>query len=215
MGPVKENSAEVPVLLRTQAHDETEVANAKLKDFSEGQPVKSPGSTPFRCRERVSSIGCVSNNKLGLCTVDPIRLRSPTTVAAPAQDSEPSVISVEQCKHVVSELQDSMRKAIHLYHMVSTDMESSTDKDKIAGLLTETFSSMKKELDSLKDGKELERDQEVLGETQDAVVVPLSEGSSATLSSPTRFGDEQTLALLEQYSKLLLQAVERRMNRKL
>jgi len=30
-----------------------------------------------------------------------------------------SCISVEQCEHVVSELQDSMRKAIHLYHMVS------------------------------------------------------------------------------------------------
>lgn len=30
-----------------------------------------------------------------------------------------SCISVEQCEHVVSELQDSMRKAIHLYRMVS------------------------------------------------------------------------------------------------
>ena len=30
-----------------------------------------------------------------------------------------SCISIEQCEHVVSELQDSMRKAIHLYRMVS------------------------------------------------------------------------------------------------
>lgn len=30
-----------------------------------------------------------------------------------------SCISVEQCEHVVSELQDSMRKAINLYRMVS------------------------------------------------------------------------------------------------
>uniref|UniRef100_A0A669Q446 Mitogen-activated protein kinase binding protein 1 n=1 Tax=Phasianus colchicus TaxID=9054 RepID=A0A669Q446_PHACC len=92
-------------------------------------------------------------------------------------------ISVEQCEHVVSELQDSMRKAIHLYRAV----KSSTDKDKIAGLLTETFSLMKKELDSLKDEEEL----------------------------PKSLGDEQTLALLEQYSELLLQAVERRMDKKL
>uniref|UniRef100_A0A670HV12 Mitogen-activated protein kinase binding protein 1 n=1 Tax=Podarcis muralis TaxID=64176 RepID=A0A670HV12_PODMU len=77
-----------------------------------------------------------------------------------------SSVSIEQCKHVVSELQDSMRKAIHLYHM---------------------------------DGKELQREKEV----------------GSTLSSPRHFGDEQTLALLEQYSELLLQAVERRMDKKL
>uniref|UniRef100_A0A670HVD1 Mitogen-activated protein kinase binding protein 1 n=1 Tax=Podarcis muralis TaxID=64176 RepID=A0A670HVD1_PODMU len=105
-----------------------------------------------------------------------------------------SSVSIEQCKHVVSELQDSMRKAIHLYHMVShTFIPSSADRNEIAGLLTDTFSVMKKELDSLKDGKELQREKEV----------------------PRHFGDEQTLALLEQYSELLLQAVERRMDKKL
>uniref|UniRef100_A0A8C2TVR1 Mitogen-activated protein kinase binding protein 1 n=1 Tax=Coturnix japonica TaxID=93934 RepID=A0A8C2TVR1_COTJA len=111
--------------------------------------------------------------------------------------SEPS-ISVEQCEHVVSELQDSMRKAIHLYHAV----KSSTDKDKIAGLLTETFSLMKKELDSLKHEEELPKVKEVLMKPQDT-------------ASSKSLGDEQTLALLEQYSELLLQAVERRMDKKL
>ncbi|XP_039390317.1 mitogen-activated protein kinase-binding protein 1 isoform X3 [Mauremys reevesii] len=123
-------------------------------------------------------------------------------------------ISIEQCEHVVSELQDSMRKAIHLYHLVSMDMESSTDKDKIAGLLTDTFSVMKKELDSLKEGEELQRAKKMLVKPQDAIR-SLNEGRGATLSSPRRFGDEQTLALLEQYSELLLQAVERRMDKKL
>uniref|UniRef100_A0A8D2KXD3 Mitogen-activated protein kinase binding protein 1 n=1 Tax=Varanus komodoensis TaxID=61221 RepID=A0A8D2KXD3_VARKO len=94
-----------------------------------------------------------------------------------------SSISVEQCKHVVSELQDSMRKAIRLYRMV----KSSADKNEIAGLLTDTFSP------------------------QDPVVMP----SGSVLSSPQHFGNEQTLALLEQYSELLLQAVERRMDKKL
>ncbi|XP_053239355.1 mitogen-activated protein kinase-binding protein 1 isoform X4 [Podarcis raffonei] len=126
-----------------------------------------------------------------------------------------SSVSIEQCKHVVSELQDSMRKAIHLYHMVSADMESSADKNEIAGLLTDTFSVMKKELDSLKDGKELQREKEVLAKPHDPTVMPVSEGSGSTLSSPRHFGDEQTLALLEQYSELLLQAVERRMDKKL
>ncbi|XP_050567049.1 mitogen-activated protein kinase-binding protein 1 isoform X3 [Cygnus atratus] len=127
---------------------------------------------------------------------------------------EESCISVEQCEHVVSELQDSMRKAIHLYRMVLNDTESSTDKDKIAGLLTEAFSLMKKELDSLKDEEELPKVTEVLAQSQDTTR-PLNDGSGANLPSPKSLGDEQTLALLEQYSELLLQAVERRMDKKL
>lgn len=94
-------------------------------------------------------------------------------------------------------------------------MESSADRNEIAGLLTDTFSVMKKELDSLKDGKELQREKEVLAKPHDPTVMPVSEGSGSTLSSPRHFGDEQTLALLEQYSELLLQAVERRMDKKL
>ncbi|XP_062491717.1 mitogen-activated protein kinase-binding protein 1 isoform X4 [Pezoporus occidentalis] len=127
---------------------------------------------------------------------------------------EGSCISVEQCEHVVSELQDSMRKAIHLYRMVLNDTESSTDKDKIAGLLTETFSSMKKELDSLKEEEKLPKVKEVLTKPQDTTA-PSNEGCGANLPSPKSLGDQQTLALLEQYSELLLQAVERRMDKKL
>lgn len=74
---------------------------------------------------------------------------------------------------------------------------------------------MKKELDSLKDGKELQKEKVMLVNQQDSVVMPLSEESSTPLSISRHFGDEQTLALLEQYSKLLLQAVERRMDKKL
>lgn len=95
------------------------------------------------------------------------------------------------------------------------DTESSTDKDKIAGLLTETFSSLKKELDSLKDEEELPKVKEVLVKPQDTTS-PLNEVvNGANLPSPKSLGDEQTLALLEQYSELLLQAVERRMDKKL
>uniref|UniRef100_A0A8B9DTA2 Mitogen-activated protein kinase binding protein 1 n=1 Tax=Anser cygnoides TaxID=8845 RepID=A0A8B9DTA2_ANSCY len=83
----------------------------------------------------------------------------------------------EQCEHVVSELQDSMRKAIHLYRMVS-DLRHSLCFSRLA-------------------------------------LQPLNDGSGANLPSPKSLGDEQTLALLEQYSELLLQAVERRMDKKL
>ncbi|XP_025061085.1 mitogen-activated protein kinase-binding protein 1 isoform X10 [Alligator sinensis] len=256
VGPVNENPS-----LRTDCQDEPGVTTPKLKEFSEGLHPSSPESRPPRCREEVSSISCVLENPPGLCPLDPIRSRSPTTVAASAQVSgvhgytslaffpllspvsvnrftipshfftssfwpvssclhlsrsinhplNESSVSLEQCEHVVSELQDSMRKAIHLYHMVSTDMESSTDKDKIAGLLTETFTSMKKELDSLKEGAELSKAKKVVVKPQEEIR-QLTEEHGSILSSPRSLGDEQTLALLEQYSELLLQAVKRRMD---
>ncbi|XP_010578360.1 PREDICTED: mitogen-activated protein kinase-binding protein 1 isoform X2 [Haliaeetus leucocephalus] len=211
-GLAKESPVEGPVS-RTGCQDEPGVTNPKLRELSEGQHLRSPEGTLPRCRERITGIACVLDNQPGLCPLDPIRPRSPTSITASAQVSE-SCISVEQCEHVVSELQDSMRKAIHLYRMVLNDMESSTDKDKIAGLLTETFSSMKKELDSLKDEEELPKVKEVLAKPQDTTS-PLNEGCGANLPSPKSLGDEQTLALLEQYSELLLQAVERRMDKKL
>lgn len=211
-GLVKESPVDYPVS-RTDCQDEPGVTSLKLREVSEGQQLRSPESTLPRGRERITGIACVLDSQPGLCPLDPIRPRSPTAITASAQVSELG-ISIEQCEHVVSELQDSMRRALHLYRRVLNDTESSTDKDKIAGLLTETFSSMKKELDSLKDAEELSKDKEALVKPQDNTS-PLNEGCGANLPSPKSLGDEQTLALLEQYSELLLQAVERRMDKKL
>ncbi|XP_017667095.1 PREDICTED: mitogen-activated protein kinase-binding protein 1 isoform X1 [Lepidothrix coronata] len=261
-GLAKESQVDCSVS-RTDCQDEPGVSNLKLRELSEGLHLRSPEGTLPRCRERITGIACVLDNQPGLCPLDSIRPRSPTSITALAQVSgvhgypylifpllspvfvnrltipshfftssfwpvssclhlsrsishplNESGISIEQCEHVVSELQDSMRKAIHLYRMVLNNTESSTDKDKIAGLLTETFSSMKKELDSLKDEEELPKVEEVLAKPQDNTN-PLNEGCGANLPSPKGLGDEQTLALLEQYSELLLQAVERRMDKKL
>ncbi|KAM4779303.1 mitogen-activated protein kinase-binding protein 1 isoform 5-T6 [Cyanocitta cristata] len=261
-GVAKESPVDYPVS-RTDCQDEPGVTSVKLREVSEGQPLRSPESTLPRGRERITGIACVLDSQPGLCPLDPIRPRSPTSVTALAQVSgvhgypslifpllspvfvnrltipshfftssfwpvssclhlsrsinhplNESGISIEQCEHVVSELQDSMRRALHLYRRVLNDTESSTDKDKIAGLLTETFSSMKKELDSLKDAEELPKDKEAPVKPQDNTS-SLNEGCGANLPSPKSLGDEQTLALLEQYSELLLQAVERRMDKKL
>ncbi|XP_077178906.1 mitogen-activated protein kinase-binding protein 1 isoform X2 [Paroedura picta] len=259
---LKENQT----LLRTEVQLEPGVTKYQTKEFSEGLSPKFPEDSVLGCAGSIASSSCMTDTQRGFSPLEQSRLRSPTTVAALAEDSGvpgyPSLnffpllspvlvnrftipshfftssfwpvssclrlsrsishplnggssISVEQCKHVVSELQDSMRKAIHLYHVVSADLESSADKNEMAGLLTDTFSLMKKELDSLKDEKDLQTETAKLVNQQDSVVMPLSEESSAPLSSPRHFGDEQTLALLEQYSKLLLQAVERRMDKKL
>ncbi|NXG02942.1 MABP1 protein, partial [Sakesphorus luctuosus] len=212
IGLAKESPVDCSVS-RTDCQDEPGVSSLKLRELSESRHLRSPEGTLPRCRERITGIACVLDSQPGLCPLDPVRPRSPTSVTASAQVSE-SGISIEQCEHVVSELQDSMRRAVHLYRMVLNDTESSTDKDKIAGLLTEAFSSMKKELDSLKDEEELPKVEEVLAKPQDNTS-SLNDGCGANLPSPKGLGDEQTLALLEQYSELLLQAVERRMDKKL
>uniref|UniRef100_A0A8C0HLV9 Mitogen-activated protein kinase binding protein 1 n=1 Tax=Buteo japonicus TaxID=224669 RepID=A0A8C0HLV9_9AVES len=152
----KESPVEGPVS-RTGCQDEPGVTNPKLRELSEGQHLRSPEGTLPRCRERI--------------TVWVFIFPSPSE----------SCISVEQCEHVVSELQDSMRKAIHLYRMVS-DLRHGLCNSRLA-----------------------------LQPTSIECMCLLTQDTT----SPLNEGCGQTLALLEQYSELLLQAVERRMDKKL
>ncbi|KAF3830428.1 hypothetical protein GH733_004247 [Mirounga leonina] len=111
--------------------------------------------------------------------------------AALSQDSGPSV-SLEECEQLVAELQGSVRQAVQLYHLVAGCKTPSAEQSRIAQLLRNTFSSVRQELEAL------------------AGAVLCSPGGS-----PGAVGAEQTQALLEQYSELLLRAVERRMERRL
>uniref|UniRef100_A0A452S935 Mitogen-activated protein kinase-binding protein 1 n=1 Tax=Ursus americanus TaxID=9643 RepID=A0A452S935_URSAM len=101
---------------------------------------------------------------------------------------EPAV-SLEECEQLVAELQGNVRQAVRLYHLVRTP---SAEQSRITQLLRNTFSSVRQELEAL------------------AGAVLCSPGGS-----PGAVGAEQTQALLEQYSELLLRAVERRMERRL
>ncbi|KAM6201878.1 mitogen-activated protein kinase-binding protein 1 isoform 1-T1 [Rhynchocyon petersi] len=108
-----------------------------------------------------------------------------------SQDSEP-VVSLEQCERLVAELQGSVRQAMRLYHLVASCKIPSAEQSRITQLLRDTFSSVRQELEAL-DGAVL----------------------SSPSGSPGAVGAEQTQALLEQYSELLLRAVEQRMERRL
>ncbi|XP_007536391.2 mitogen-activated protein kinase-binding protein 1 isoform X2 [Erinaceus europaeus] len=110
--------------------------------------------------------------------------------AAPTHDSEPAV-SLEQCEQLVAELQGNVRQAVRLYHLVAACKTPSAEQSRITQLLRNTFSSVRQELEALSG--------EVLA----------SPGGS-----PGTVGVEQTQALLEQYSELLLRAVEQRMERR-
>uniref|UniRef100_M3YC60 Mitogen-activated protein kinase-binding protein 1 n=3 Tax=Mustela putorius furo TaxID=9669 RepID=M3YC60_MUSPF len=111
--------------------------------------------------------------------------------AAPSQGSEP-VVSLEECEQLVAELQGNVRQAVRLYHLVAGCKTPSAEQSRITQLLRSTFSSVRQELEAL------------------AGAVLCSPGGS-----PGAVGAEQTQALLEQYSELLLRAVERRMERRL
>ncbi|KAM3918258.1 mitogen-activated protein kinase-binding protein 1 isoform 2-T3 [Leptodactylus fuscus] len=122
-------------------------------------------------------------------------------------------VSFEQCEMIASELQDSLRRALSLYRSVTTaGRAANLDHGKMAGLLSDTFGMVKRELDSLKDEdaeapvhQDLSVQQE---ECKEQLEAPVSPGSQ-------QLGDDKTLALLQQYSELLLQAVEKRMDKKL
>ncbi|XP_076983659.1 mitogen-activated protein kinase-binding protein 1 isoform X2 [Tamandua tetradactyla] len=111
--------------------------------------------------------------------------------AALSQNSE-LVANLEQCEQVVAELQGSVRQAVRLYHLVAGCKTPSAEQRRITQLLRDTFSSVRQELDALA-GTVL----------------------SSPAGSPGTVGAEQTQALLEQYSELLLRAVERRMEGRL
>ncbi|XP_010142277.1 PREDICTED: mitogen-activated protein kinase-binding protein 1-like, partial [Buceros rhinoceros silvestris] len=85
-GLAKESPLESPVS-RTGCQDEPGVTNPKPRELSEGRHLRSPEGTLPGCRERITGIACVLDNEPGLCPLDPIRPRSPTSLTASAQVS--------------------------------------------------------------------------------------------------------------------------------
>ncbi|XP_037358175.1 mitogen-activated protein kinase-binding protein 1 isoform X2 [Talpa occidentalis] len=168
--------------------------------LGEGTPSKP--RTEYQAQPGPNS-PCAQQLPVGSLLRDPENLQPPTLAktpspmectrpgAAPSQDSEPAV-SLEQCQHLVAELQGNMRQAMRLYHLVASCKTPSAEQSRITQLLRNTFSSVRQELETLT-GPVL----------------------SSPGGSPGSVGAEQTQALLEQYSELLLRAVERRMERRL
>ncbi|XP_059809631.1 mitogen-activated protein kinase-binding protein 1 [Hypanus sabinus] len=123
------------------------------------------------------------------------------------KDAGPAV-SVQSCKLLVSELQSCLQRALSLYRTVTSDKDPSVESCQVNAVLSETFSSVRKELDCLLwPGTGPELPSQGLGHISNQASHPPVRGQS--------FEDKKMLALLEQYSELLLQAVERRLDQKL
>ncbi|XP_051579390.1 mitogen-activated protein kinase-binding protein 1-like isoform X2 [Myxocyprinus asiaticus] len=116
------------------------------------------------------------------------------------QDSDTS-LSVDSCRLVANELQSSFKRASHLYKILSNSTDSGDEQQQMTYVLAEAFEAMRAELNSLPPCPP--------SRSPRAGTVRTSANSDATL------GDDRTLALLEQYSKLLLTAVEKRMDNKI
>ncbi|XP_016342738.1 mitogen-activated protein kinase-binding protein 1-like isoform X3 [Sinocyclocheilus anshuiensis] len=110
-------------------------------------------------------------------------------------------LSVDSCRLVANELQSSFKRASQLYKMLSNSTDSSEEQQEMARVLAEAFEAMRDELNCL------------------PPCTPSRSPSTCTVrtlaNSDAALGDDRTLALLEQYSKLLLSAVEKRMDNKI
>ncbi|KAF4084126.1 hypothetical protein AMELA_G00125290 [Ameiurus melas] len=115
--------------------------------------------------------------------------------ASQAQDSDAS-LSVASCKLAASELQSSFKKACHFYRMLSSSTDQKREHQEMTQVLSEAFERVQAELNSLPH------------------YIESRSSSSSSVCVLGGVGEEQTLALLEQYSQLLLRAVEKRMDGK-
>ncbi|XP_073683651.1 mitogen-activated protein kinase-binding protein 1 [Garra rufa] len=110
-------------------------------------------------------------------------------------------LSVDSCRLVANELQSSFKRASHLYKMLSNSTDSGEEQQEMARVLVEAFEAMRDELNCL------------------PPCTPTRSPSTCTVrtlaNSDSTLGDDRTLALLDQYSKLLLSAVEKRMDNKI
>uniref|UniRef100_A0A2I3H1R6 Mitogen-activated protein kinase-binding protein 1 n=1 Tax=Nomascus leucogenys TaxID=61853 RepID=A0A2I3H1R6_NOMLE len=174
--------------------DQEQFLKQHFETLANGAAPGAPVQVPERSESR-----SISSRFLLQVQTRPLRERSPPSsslalMSRPAQvlqASEPAV-SLEQCEQLVAELRGSVCQAVRLYHSVAGCKMPSAEQSRIAQLLRDTFSSVRQELEAV------------------AGAVLSSPGSSSGA-----VGAEQTQALLEQYSELLLRAVERRMERKL
>ncbi|KAM9466086.1 mitogen-activated protein kinase-binding protein 1 isoform 2-T2 [Clarias gariepinus] len=119
--------------------------------------------------------------------------------ATRAQNSGAS-LDMESCRLAASELQSSLKKACHFYRMLSNSTDQRQEQQGMAQVLTEAFEAVQTELNSLPQYAE--------SRSSSSSSVCVLGGEAGVV------GEERTLALLEQYSQLLLKAVEKRMDSK-
>ncbi|CAB1335470.1 unnamed protein product, partial [Coregonus sp. 'balchen'] len=116
-------------------------------------------------------------------------------------------LSMESCRVLASELQNTFRKASQFYRMVnSVPVDSRQEHHEMAQVLSEAFEAVRAELSSLPQSSPPSPSGEPAagGSLCTVGCRPVGPGTGGSGSGS---GEERTLALLEQYSELLLKAM--------
>ncbi|XP_058472258.1 mitogen-activated protein kinase-binding protein 1 isoform X3 [Solea solea] len=143
-------------------------------------------SRPLPDKPSLTSFSLSTRPPVPVSPLTPPPPQTPAGTSAEQRDHPDLPISVESCRALTNELQSCFKRATHLYRQVSgSSTDGSAPDQQMAVLLSEAFHAMRVELDCL----------------------PLSEPSMLG-----GVGEVKMAALLEEYSLLLLQAVQRKVN---
>ncbi|XP_043554434.1 mitogen-activated protein kinase-binding protein 1 [Chiloscyllium plagiosum] len=208
---------ETPALLehqtQGQCHQESQIGTALLSPCQQVSSAWPRANSEFRGTRLVTEALDYLPN-IPVSNVQTVTVSTPATLPSvfpktTAKGPGPSV-SVQSCKLLARELQSCFERALTLYRTVADNKVSSDENNQMTAILSETFSFVRKELDCLQHpGRQPGSPPQGPGQAACA---------SCPVGSPPAKGDsledEKTLALLEQYSERLLQAVERRMDHK-
>ncbi|XP_048837761.1 WD repeat-containing protein 62 isoform X3 [Brienomyrus brachyistius] len=105
-------------------------------------------------------------------------------------------VSIQTCKEIVSDLQQSLKRALSLYSKLCS-MEDGTEQQlQMKSILTDAFVAVQSELDSVQGQRPLPK-----------AICP-----SAEESPGRQLKDDRTVALLEKYSEMLLRIAEKKMD---
>uniref|UniRef100_A0A673M574 Mitogen-activated protein kinase binding protein 1 n=1 Tax=Sinocyclocheilus rhinocerous TaxID=307959 RepID=A0A673M574_9TELE len=190
-----------PLLSSLSPCSKTPKPEQKEKESSSRTPT-TPSSNPgaVHLPNSIIYFSLYAQSKLYVFVAQLI-LRHSMTLTELGFSSADTSLSVDSCRLAANELQSSFKRASHLYKMVGCTSAHTSEQQEMAHVLAEAFEAMRDELNCL------------------PPCTPSRSPSTCTVrtiaNSDATLGDDRTLALLEQYSRLLLSAVEKRMDNKI
>ncbi|XP_067847321.1 mitogen-activated protein kinase-binding protein 1 isoform X2 [Heptranchias perlo] len=211
--PGQETATPLELQSSIQCHHESQVETSLKSPCQQVSSAWPAANSESRCT-RLSKGASDSLPNIPAASGQMANISTPATLPPVPEKTfakEPGPVNVQSCKRLASELQSCLERALSLYRMVADSKDPSDESCQITAVLSEAFSSVRKELDCLQHpGAGTELSPQGLGQATSAPPYP------GGTPPPRRggFRDDKTLALLEQYSELLLQAVERRMDHK-
>ncbi|XP_023663006.1 WD repeat-containing protein 62 isoform X2 [Paramormyrops kingsleyae] len=115
---------------------------------------------------------------------------------SPSEDVIIDPVSIQTCKEIVSDLQQSMKRALSLYSKLCSVEDGTEQQLHMRSILTDAFAAVQSELDSV----------------QGQRPPPKAICPSAEESPGRQLKDDRTVALLEKYSEMLLRIAEKKMD---